>query len=54
MSKNKINTITAIAWTIVLSVLLFQCTPVKNNCGTKGQHKTRAKNSKKMAPRMMN
>lgn len=48
----KIKTIISII--IIFSVLFFSCTPVKYNCGTKGQHKTRIKNSKKMAPSMMN
>ena len=39
---------------IIFSIIFFSCTPTQYNCGTKGQHKTRIKNSKKMAPSMMN
>jgi len=56
MKKNKINIIIIIAWSIVIGVFLLftNCTTSKNNCGTEGQHKSRIKNSKKMAPSMMN
>ena len=52
MGPMKIKTIISVI--IIFSVLFFSCTPVKYNCGTQGQHKTRIKNSKKMAPSMMN
>jgi len=52
MKKNKITPIIVIIWSVVISILLFSCTPVKNNCGTKKQHKARFEKTKKMAPSM--
>ena len=54
MNNRKINIIVLLVWAIVISILFYTCTPVKNNCGTKKQHKTRFNNTKKMAPSMMN
>jgi len=41
-----------IALAIAMSIILFACTPVKNNCGTNKQHKARFEKTKKMAPLM--
>lgn len=54
MKKNKITATIVIIWAVVVSVLLFSCTPAKNNCGTKKQHKARVNKTKKMAPFMAN
>ena len=51
---NKVKYISLFLWVLILSLIIFSCTPVKNNCGTKKQHKIRMNNTKKMAPSMMN
>ena len=52
MTYKKITLITALIWSAITLIILISCSP-KTNCGTKGQHKARIKNSKKMAPSMM-
>ena len=52
ITKTKMNRKIIISLFTTIIFCIFACTPVKNNCGSKKQHKARFNKTKKMAPSM--